>query len=130
MLRRSWNVAVLLLAVGTAAGSPGYTHAGEKTRTEGTTETEQANSREFEFTYGAALKELPVGANVRVWIPVPSSSTSRQAQELSPESWRSIQVRIAMRWPSRVALMALSRRFSITESRRVGSPIMGRRERS
>ena len=43
---------------------------------------EMAKSREFEFTYGAAVKKLPAGAKVRVWIPVPQSNEYQQAKQV------------------------------------------------
>lgn len=43
---------------------------------------ETAKSREFEFTYGAAVNELPAGAKVRVWIPVPQSNEYQQVEQI------------------------------------------------
>lgn len=34
----------------------------------------KAKSREFDFTYGTSIREIPVGAKVCVWIPVPQSN--------------------------------------------------------
>ena len=36
--------------------------------------------REFQFNYGATLKELPDGAKVRVWVPVPASDSHQSAK--------------------------------------------------
>jgi hypothetical protein len=39
---------------------------------------EKAKSRHFEFTYAATVKGLPVGKTARIWIPVPSSSSTQK----------------------------------------------------
>ncbi len=45
-------------------------------------DNQTAKSRDFEFTYGAGVKELPEGATVRVWIPVPQSSEYQQVKQV------------------------------------------------
>jgi transglutaminase-like putative cysteine protease len=60
------------------AAADAQTAAADEQQTAG----ETAKSREFEFTYGAAVKELPAGAKVRVWIPVPQSSEYQQVKQI------------------------------------------------
>src|SRR5262249_31283501 len=39
---------------------------------------EKAKSRHFEFTFAATVKGLPPGKAARIWIPVPSSSSTQK----------------------------------------------------
>ncbi len=39
-------------------------------------------SRRFDFTYAARVKQLPVGANVRVWLPVPQSNEDQTIERV------------------------------------------------
>ena len=42
-------------------------------------------SREFRLDYGGTLNELPEGAHVRVWLPVPQSSKHQKVKELESD---------------------------------------------
>ncbi len=44
-----------------------------------------AKSRTFRFGYGATLTQLPVGARLRVWMPVPRSSEYQQVELLDDQ---------------------------------------------
>ena len=39
------------------------------------TKPQTTKSRKFDFTYSAALKDVPAGAQVKVWLPVAQSNT-------------------------------------------------------
>lgn len=41
--------------------------------------------RKFRLDYGATLTDLPVGARVRVWIPLPTSNESQEVRQLSAD---------------------------------------------
>lgn len=43
----------------------------------------QAAQRKFKFNYGATLKEVPAGAKVRVWLPVPTSTDAQKVEALT-----------------------------------------------
>ncbi|MCA9174781.1 MAG: transglutaminase domain-containing protein [Planctomycetales bacterium] len=43
------------------------------------------NSRTFRFDYGATLKDLPAGARVRAWLPVPQSTDRQTVKALQQE---------------------------------------------
>lgn len=111
MLKRIWLTGFLVLACGVigcnrAAEAEKKALEAEKQaeaeRAQAAAEDEQANtegakagaepanaaddaakSREFEFTYGAGVKDLPADAKVRVWIPVPQSSEYQQVEQIS-----------------------------------------------
>ena len=42
-------------------------------------------SRNFRLDYGATLNQLPVGARVRVWLPLPPSNDHQTIQAMEPE---------------------------------------------
>ncbi len=73
--KRIWNsVTILLIAI---VGNPSNVLAGKSST--GT----RASQRSFDFTYAAKIKELPAGANVRVWIPIPPSNEHQQVKRIS-----------------------------------------------
>ena len=43
-----------------------------------------AKSRSFRLDYGATLEEVPEGARVRVWLPVPQSNEHQKIEALEP----------------------------------------------
>ncbi len=43
-------------------------------------QTTVKKQRDFEFNYGAKIKELPEGARVRVWVPIPASDSHQSVQ--------------------------------------------------
>jgi len=58
--------------------------AADKTVSGHTSET-PPQSRSFEFRYGTVIKELPSGARIRVWIPVPQANAHQSVRRIGGE---------------------------------------------
>ena len=76
------HVAVLLIGLSIAIAG---TVAADESNTAGTKPQRAARGRSFLFQYGAVVRDLPVGARIRIWVPVPQKSVYQSVTRIGQD---------------------------------------------